>query len=167
MKWTGRRAVGLLLVLGLTACTGPLGTTRAGGGARDEAAGQAEFEEALLAYADCMRDNGVDYPDPDFSGEPVIVDDQQPGFADAEQACEGLDPEALFATTDGAAAQREMMDWLLEQTRCLRDLGYTDVPDPALVDGEPTQYLTGIPEDEADEALATCEERVPFPGARP
>lgn len=32
------------------------------------------FEDALVEYTQCMRDNGVDMPDPDFSGNGGIID---------------------------------------------------------------------------------------------
>jgi hypothetical protein len=38
-----------------------------GGGKAPSAAEQAKVKDALLAYAKCMRDNGVDMPDPKFS----------------------------------------------------------------------------------------------------
>jgi hypothetical protein len=36
--------------------------------------GATEFEDALLEYAQCMRANGVDMPDPDFSSGGGIID---------------------------------------------------------------------------------------------
>src|SRR5919201_2667564 len=38
-----------------------------GGGRAPSAAEQAKVKDAMLAYAKCMRDNGVDMPDPKFS----------------------------------------------------------------------------------------------------
>ncbi|MEN8234378.1 MAG: hypothetical protein ABFR89_05590 [Actinomycetota bacterium] len=48
-----------------------------------------EFEDNLLEYAQCMRDNGVDMPDPDFSGGAGAIelgspDDEEFEAADAE-----------------------------------------------------------------------------------
>jgi hypothetical protein len=53
---------------------------------------QAALEDAMLAYAQCMRDHGIDFPDPEFSGGGVIqqggnVDPSDPAFQDADQAC--------------------------------------------------------------------------------
>lgn len=36
--------------------------------------GDSGFEDALVEYTQCMRDNGVDMPDPDFSGSGGIID---------------------------------------------------------------------------------------------
>jgi hypothetical protein len=62
---------------------------------------QTEFEDQLLAFATCMRDNGIDMDDPDLSGfepggdgEPGVidpfgdVDPTDPAFQSALEACE-------------------------------------------------------------------------------
>ena len=62
---------------------------------------QTEFEDQLLAFATCMRDNGIDMDDPDLSGfepggdgEPGVidpfgdVDSTDPAFQSALEACE-------------------------------------------------------------------------------
>lgn len=53
---------------------------------------QAALEDALLAYAQCMRDHGIDFPDPEFSDGGVIqsggnFDPNDPEFQDADEAC--------------------------------------------------------------------------------
>jgi hypothetical protein len=58
----------------------------------------AEREDELLAFAVCMRENGYDMPDPDFSGEghsgagPFgdAVDTDDPAFQDAADSCQGI-----------------------------------------------------------------------------
>jgi hypothetical protein len=54
---------------------------------------QAEMRERALAFAECMRDQGVDFPDPQFSegggmrlGGPGI-DPEDPDFQEAQEAC--------------------------------------------------------------------------------
>ena len=54
-----------------------------------------EFEDAMLEYAQCMRANGVDMPDPDFSSGGGIVDlgmidDEPETFAHADEQCRDL-----------------------------------------------------------------------------
>ena len=60
----------------------------------------AEFQDEVVVFAACMRDNGIDMPDPDFSGimegrplfpgwEPELDD---PDFEVAFEACEDLLP---------------------------------------------------------------------------
>ncbi len=57
---------------------------------------QAEYKEAALAHAQCMRDRGIDMPDPTFSedgGARVRIrpgsgfDPESPKFQEAEEAC--------------------------------------------------------------------------------
>lgn len=61
-----------------------------------------EFEEQALAFAQCMRENGVDMPDPQFEGDGKVkmtigpgsgIDPNSPAFQQAQEACEGELPE--------------------------------------------------------------------------
>ena len=63
----------------------------------------SDFEDDLLAFAQCLRENGVDVDDPDLSkfvpgqGARMFGDDfdpQDPANADAVAACSGLLPNA-------------------------------------------------------------------------
>jgi hypothetical protein len=54
--------------------------------------GAAEFEDALLEYAQCMRANGVDMPDPDLSPGGGVIDlgiedPDDEAFAAADEQC--------------------------------------------------------------------------------
>ena len=59
---------------------------------------RSEIEDQLYEFAACMRDNGYDMPDPDFSAEPGQgdgggpfggdVDPDDPAFTEALEACE-------------------------------------------------------------------------------
>jgi hypothetical protein len=64
---------------------------------------QAEFRDAALKFAQCMRRNGVDIPDPQTSssGGGIVIDSggkgggpnpDSPGFQRAQKACEKLLP---------------------------------------------------------------------------
>ncbi|WP_320673156.1 hypothetical protein [Patulibacter defluvii] len=62
----------------------------AGGGPR---AGGAEYQKRVRAYVACVRKNGFDLPDPDFSGQgpvfdPQQVDQQDARFQKASRACQ-------------------------------------------------------------------------------
>jgi hypothetical protein len=52
-----------------------------------------EVEDTLLAFAECMREHGVDMPDPEFDGAGGVmeigpdVDPSDPEFQDAQEAC--------------------------------------------------------------------------------
>ncbi len=95
-------------------------------------------EEQALAFAQCMRDNGVDIADPtvDADGSVNLVPPQGTGTAQFDQTA-----EAAFETCgdllDGASFlpgdddMSEIEDQLLEVAQCLRDQGL-DVDDPNL-----------------------------------
>lgn len=101
----------------------------------------ADPEQALLAFAACLRDNGVDIDDPtvDADGNPVLA---RPGQGDAPR-----DPEAFRQARDtcepllggvtlgfGLRDDTERQDSLLEFAQCMRDNGY-DMPDPDFTAG--------------------------------
>ena len=107
-------------------------TTAAADAVRDD-------EEALLAFAQCMRDRGVPMPDPtvDADGnlriEPptdpdVDRDAARAAFDDCVVHLEGV----ALGPFDGDLTELE--DTLVEYAACMRDHGY-DLPDPDLSDG--------------------------------
>jgi hypothetical protein len=57
---------------------------------------QTEVQDTLLEFAQCMRENGYDMPDPDFSGEGGLtsafgdIDTNDPAFQEAAEACEDI-----------------------------------------------------------------------------
>jgi hypothetical protein len=63
---------------------------RGGGNFSEE--DRQEMQDAMLEYAQCMRDNGYDMPDPDFSGEGGMFrmegEPDDPAFQKAQEACE-------------------------------------------------------------------------------
>jgi len=57
---------------------------------------QAAMEDAMLEFAQCMRDHGIDMPDPDFSGDGAVMQEfggsinpDDPRFQEAQEACQG------------------------------------------------------------------------------
>ena len=114
-------------------------TTTTVAGAPD--AGEAGLEEALLAFTSCMREEGIDLPDPelDAAGNLKLVSFMADAGAaaasaggtealrDAATACrDHLAGVALrFASID----RTEMQDRLLAYAGCMREHGY-DLPDP-------------------------------------
>ena len=73
-------------------------------------------EPDLLAYSQCMRDNGIaDFPDPDSNGislDPAVHDPDSPQFKAAEVACQDLrpppNPGPALPSGSGAAGES---DW--------------------------------------------------------
>jgi hypothetical protein len=68
----------------------------------------ANAKEAALEYAQCMREHGVDYPDPQFSDEGGMTQSlpeglqDDPDFQEAEKACQ---PILQAARSDGPSGQ--------------------------------------------------------------
>ena len=86
----------------------------------------------------CLRDNGLDLPDPQFGPEGVrfadpsvmmSIDFRSSEFLDAMEACQSL-LEALQPEID-AAQQAEQNERLLVFAECMRGEGI-DFPDPEL-----------------------------------
>lgn len=96
---------------------------------------QVDTEQQVLRFAECMREQGIDLPDPTVDAEGNVEFVPPPGFQpadleeifDAAENCEEfLEGVSLgFDTTDLAAAT----DVLLDFSACMRENGF-DLPDP-------------------------------------
>lgn len=98
-------------------------------------------EEALLAFTQCLRDNGLDVDDPTVDAEGNLrlsrpnnageqTQSSREEFRAAREACsDRLEGVTLgFQDVD----QTELEDQLLEFAMCMRENGYEDMPDPDL-----------------------------------
>jgi hypothetical protein len=91
----------------------------------------AEPQQAALAFAKCMRDNGLpNFPDPDASGRFRGFSHEQqssPRYSAALQACRTLAPGGSHEQQIGSPA-------FVKQARafaqCIRDSGVPNFPDP-------------------------------------
>ena len=68
------------------------------GGKPPSAAQQQEMRDAALKFARCMREHGVDVPDPQTSGGRLSlkiqgINPSSPAFQAAQKACKGLMPK--------------------------------------------------------------------------
>jgi hypothetical protein len=92
--------------------------------------GDEDPYEAALAYARCMREHGVDIPDPGPNGEirlTVGPNDNPEKVEEAQAACQELMEDARPRLTE--EQQNVMQDGLLAFAKCMRDHG-VDMPDP-------------------------------------
>ncbi|HEX8861131.1 MAG TPA: hypothetical protein VGC06_18975 [Actinomycetes bacterium] len=132
----------LLLTLALTACAGgkqPDGVASLSGSAKPTATttagGSGDPRQAALQFARCMREHGIDMPDPKFNGNGGISitvhaggrgpKPDDPKFKAAEQACQRFMPK-------GGQTRRpnpQQLQRALQFARCMRQHGI-DVPDP-------------------------------------
>lgn len=98
-------------------------------------------EEAVLAYARCMRDHGIDMADPQVNGDGGfgISINGRPGdeakLQAAEEACRDLMPGPIGGGP--LEIPQEQRDAMLEYARCMRENG-VDMPDPQFDGGKVT-----------------------------
>lgn len=97
-------------------------------------------EEALLAYAQCMRDNGIDMDDPTsgdrggrisgLGGGRRQIDRFGEEFRAAQEVCS---PFIAAARPDlDPAAEQERLEQQLLLAQCIREAGYPTYPDPVI-----------------------------------
>jgi hypothetical protein len=125
-----RRGLGiqaaLLATLALVACGGEESGASDGISASD-------VEDAGLDYARCMREHGVDVPDPQAGADDLraMFTDRDrrndPGFREAESECRKHLRDLVTQIDEDQ--RREFESARLEFARCMRSKGF-DVPDP-------------------------------------
>ena len=135
-----------LLLTALTACGADDETPAADGG--EGTSSTQTFDDYQLALAECLRDQGVDMPDPDEDGS--IAMQQGDGMIEAAEACRTelgeppADPDAGPVKSD----EEQRAEWI-EIAGCFREKGY-DTPDPG-----PGESLS-VPLDAPDEVFEEC-----------
>jgi hypothetical protein len=126
-------------------------TTAAGGGAASaRSTAQSASDSGPLAFAKCMRANGVpNFPDPNAGGRarfplPTGSDPAAPAFKTAQAKCQKLvggpvgGPFSPGATTHPST---QTLAKLLKIARCMRQHGVPQFPDPRTsVPSSPTGY---------------------------
>ena len=95
-------------------------------------------EEAILAYSRCMREHGVDLPDPQVDaagggGGMIVLDEQvdpdDGTFQEAQEACGSIMEDAAGAIEVDPEQEAEMREQMLAFAACMREHG-VDFPDP-------------------------------------
>jgi hypothetical protein len=117
-----------------------------GGGQGGRGEMSEEFEDALLEYAECMRDQGIDFPDPSTDGDGMVVMGPDPGegppsraeieeFEAADEECRHIMEEVQDEMPRPDPEQEaEMRDEALAFAECMREHGI-DFPDPQFEEG--------------------------------
>ena len=149
-------------------------------------------EERLLAFAACMRENGVDFPDPVVEADGTVTFGSRPGnggggFAAlreigrdpdlpaARAACQGLVEGVAFGPGQGGFDLIEIQDALLEFARCMRDNG-VDIGDPDMSvfapgadpndePGGPFRGTIDLEDPDVATAFAVCQQQLPGGGS--
>ncbi len=128
---------------GVASLSGSSSTTekvRPAGGGTAASGVSAEFEDAMVAFAKCMRENGVDFPDPGSGGGLMIgpdsdIDPQSPEFKAAEAECKPILDEAEKSMPKPSEEEMaKMRDQMLAFAKCMRGEGI-DFPDPEFGEG--------------------------------
>ena len=93
------------------------------------------FEEGVLDFAQCMREEGVNFPDPtfDIDGNPQFDNleiENEEEFESAFENCEDILRNALPEQFDlDPEVEAALVDASLEFSQCMREQGI-DFPDP-------------------------------------
>jgi hypothetical protein len=188
-RTTQRRLGAFLLAVGLLAagCGSSVADLGGDGGSAAAAIGSDGSEpnrpeESMLAFAQCMREHGVDMPDPQFKEGgrgfmAVEIDPEDGDFREAEKACKHLMAGAVAEARDvDPERMKEMEQRMLAFAECMRGQGI-DFPDPQIERGGGGGFLFGgpgqdLPVDpegrEFQEAEEACRGELPgFPGHEP
>jgi hypothetical protein len=134
-------SLAMLLTLGACGAADGVATVDGGGarGATPTPSAPEDPEEAMLAFVDCMRDHGIEMPDPVVAragdGPPASLPPQpefdfgSEEFLAAEEACRPLLPAGGMSMGDAPELSEEQEQALLAFAECMRDNGI-DMPDP-------------------------------------
>jgi len=160
----------LVLGLGLAACDGAdaaAGVATAGGVTPSASASAAAGdEERGRAFAHCMREHGVEIPDPQPGSKVGMELDKldKVKVLGAVDACRDLMPgggKDVKLNPDQLERQRAMAE-------CMRANGVPDFPDPDPDGGAAVrEYILDKHDDDVLAALETCRDVVPTPSGRP
>ena len=130
----------LILAAAAALATLVLAAAGCGGSSNGDAAAAADADEKALRWAECMRKNGADVPDPKVDENGRLTIDgatEQPqrsaGYAKAFDACQDLFEQIRPPrASDMSAEERErFLAGALRYARCMRKHGIA-IPDPSL-----------------------------------
>jgi hypothetical protein len=123
-----------ITLIALTAVGAAIALAACGGSSDDQASAQQSFQDAALKFAQCMRDNGVDVPDPQPGQGGIQIQAGQNGidpnsetFRKAQSECQHFMRDAI--PEDQRPDPTEMRDQLTKLAQCMREHG-VDMPDP-------------------------------------
>jgi len=112
--------------------------------ADEEADADLDAEDAMLEYAQCMREHGVDMPDPEPGGGGIRINGEglsREQMQAAEAACQKWMDMAEPADGGRELTEEEKQSFL-DMAACMRERGY-NFPDPVFDGGRVTQKIEG------------------------
>ena len=144
-------AMALTLVVGLSAACGdasddgdstlPDAAGASSDAPADDEAADLDPEDAMLKFAQCMREHGIDMPDPEpgggvmLNGEGVAPEQLEAAEADCQKWMDMAMPE-----DGGGELSEEEKQAFLDMAACMRERGYS-FPDPTFDGGRVTQKI--------------------------
>lgn len=142
-------AIPLMIAL-FTACSSTAASTDTEKTEKPGASKITDRGEWQLAYAKCMRAEGIDMPDPSPDGRQTSsVTQDQDTFSAASKKCVGKLGEAPTAPGEKKKSQQERIDEQRKVAQCFRDNG-VDTPDPTAKTG------LSIPADAPQDVIEKC-----------
>ena len=119
-------------------------------------------QDAQLQFAQCMRQHGVNVPDPQ-PGQPARVTDTKASQATLEAATKVCQP--LLQAGGGQINPNDpaVQDALVKFTKCMREQG-VNMPDPG-ANGQ-MQIPTGVSQDKLQAAQQKCQQYMPGGGGK-
>ncbi|MGW0955355.1 hypothetical protein ACWDAO_07835 [Streptomyces sp. NPDC001212] len=145
-------AVPLMIAL-LTACSAADGgsdTSGAGDGEKPTSS-RKSFEDWQLAFAQCMRDEGLDVADPGKGGLGGLQDSSDAAALEkASTKCRGKLGDPPPAPGVENKSDEQLQEEALKSAKCFRDNGL-DVPDP-----QKGEIGLTIPQDAPKDLIAKC-----------
>lgn len=140
-------AVALIIAL-FTACSA--GDNKPASGDKKESSKIATFDDWQLAFAKCMRAEGLDVPDPNKDGSmAVTVPRDAGGFEKARKKCRTDLGEPPTPPGQKKQSKEQVLAEQLKTAKCFRDAGF-DVPDPK------ENMVSGLPANAPEDVLKKC-----------
>ncbi|MEU0884970.1 hypothetical protein ABZ345_40795 [Lentzea sp. NPDC005914] len=148
-----KKSIALLfaLLLALTAC----------GGKPADSEAKKDDKGDMVKFAQCMRDNGVEMPDPKDDGQGHVAIEAVPGgeapdmekMNAAHEACKKFLPNG----GEFKPPSPEEQDKMRQQAKCMRDKGY-NWPDPKFEGGgmAETLELPDMEDDKVKQDMKDC-----------
>jgi hypothetical protein len=126
----------LLAAVGTALALGACGSSDDGAGSTSGASPRDKAFEGALKFSKCMRDHGVDFPDPQRAGSGGIkltgrnINPNDPKTKSAQNACQKYMQIGGGETLD-PARRAKLQEAALNFARCMREHG-VNIPDPKL-----------------------------------
>jgi hypothetical protein len=162
------------MMLALTACGGiaagnttptlpTLSDTARDGSATTSTTEAVDPEVAFQEYTTCMREHGVEMPDPATDGGGIVLGGDDFDLEVFEEASTECDPilEAAFGEFEMIPEmEAEMRDQELAFAQCMRENGIEDWPDPGTDGSNMIELGDGIDPEEVEPAIEKCSQEI-------